>query len=116
MSRRFNIGDRIICVTSGVIGTCIKFYIPTSCEEQTMVVTDDGRRYHAPTREWKLLQENEIRGYIDNHNECDCNQKTLNPYGEYLLKFAKNHNMSIDEASEQPMVKARLEFFNKTGM
>ena len=47
--RKFNIGDRIMCVETGVVGKCIKFYIPTACEEQTMVLTDDGRRYHAPT-------------------------------------------------------------------
>lgn len=111
MNRQFDIGDKIICIESGVVGKCINFYVPTACEEQTMVITDDDRRYHAPTREWKLLQENEARGYID-----DYNQKALNPYGEYLLKFAKNHNMSIDEASEQSMVKARLDYFNKTGM
>lgn len=52
--RKFNIGDRIICSESGVIGNAIKFYIPTACEEQTMVNTDDGRKYHAPTRLWVL--------------------------------------------------------------
>lgn len=77
MNRRFNIGDRIICTESGVIGKCIKFYVPTACEEQTMVITDDGRKYHAPTREWKLV---------------------------------------IEEATKQPIVKARLDYFNKTGM
>lgn len=51
--RKFNIGDRIMCVETGVVGKCIKFYIPTACEEQTMVLTDDGRRYHAPTRLWE---------------------------------------------------------------
>lgn len=65
MSRRFNIGDRIICTASGVVGKCIKFYVPTACEEQTMVITDDGRKYHAPTKEWRLLQEDEARGYVN---------------------------------------------------
>lgn len=37
MNRNFDIGDRIICTESGVIGKCIKFYVPTACEEQTMV-------------------------------------------------------------------------------
>lgn len=39
----------------------------------------------------------------------------LNPYGDYLLKLVENRGMSLSEASEQPMVKARLEYFNKTG-
>ena len=52
---------------------------------------------------------------IMNELQDDC-QKTLNPAGEYAVKFAENHGMTIDEAMEQPMVKARFEFFNKTGM
>ena len=39
----------------------------------------------------------------------------LNPAGQYAVKFAQNHGMSINEAMEQPMVKARFEFFNATG-
>lgn len=111
MSRQFNIGDRIICTASGVVGKCIKFYVPTACEEQTMVITDDGRKYHAPTKEWRLLQEDEARGYVNNEIA-----ELLNAYGKYLCKFAKNHNMSIQEAAEQPMVRARFDYFNKTGM
>ena len=54
MSKRtFNIGDKVICVVSGVIGVVEKFYTPTACAEQTMVITQDGRRYHAPTCEWR---------------------------------------------------------------
>lgn len=30
-----------------------------------MVITDDGRKYHEPTREWRLLQEDEARGYVN---------------------------------------------------
>lgn len=51
------------------------------------------------------------------HHVAQCaSQSMLNPYGEYLLKFAQNHGMTVDEAAKQPMVKARLEFFNATGM
>lgn len=39
----------------------------------------------------------------------------LNPAGQYAIEFAKNHGMAIQEAMEQPMVKARFEFFNQTG-
>lgn len=42
-------------------------------------------------------------------------EKLLNQAGEYAVKFAENHGISISEAYEQPMVKARLEFFNQTG-
>lgn len=111
MNRLFNIGDRIICTESGVIGKCIKFYVPTACEEQTMVITNDGRKYHAPTKEWRLLQEDEARGYVNNEMA-----KLLKPYEKYLCEFAKKHNMSIEEATEQLIVEARLYYFNKTGM
>ena len=57
MKRDFNIRDRVICVSSGVIGEAIRFYFPTACAEQTMVLTDDGRKYHAPTAEWRKLDD-----------------------------------------------------------
>ncbi len=57
MYRKFGIGDMVICKTSGVTGRVIKFYKPTACEEQTMVVTGDGRKYHAPTSEWIKIEE-----------------------------------------------------------
>ena len=57
MYREFAIGDMAICKTSGVTGRVIKFYKPTACEEQTMVVTDGGRKYHAPTSEWIKIEE-----------------------------------------------------------
>lgn len=43
-------------------------------------------------------------------------ENLLNPAGEYAALFAKNHGMTINEAMEQPMVKARFEYFNATGM
>lgn len=55
--REFDIGDKVICVTSGVIGVVEKFYIPTACAEQTMVITQDGRRYHAPASEWRKKKD-----------------------------------------------------------
>ncbi len=57
MSRRIEIGDRVICSESGVIGRVLKFYTPTSCEEQTMVEVDEGIEYHAPTRTWNRTTE-----------------------------------------------------------
>lgn len=53
MNRKFGIGDRVTCRESGVSGKVIRFYFPTACAEQTMVITDDGRQYHAPTTYWK---------------------------------------------------------------
>lgn len=53
MIRGFSIGDKVRCISSGVIGYVVKFYTPTACEEQTMVETADGKFYHAPTRTWE---------------------------------------------------------------
>lgn len=111
--RKFNIGDRIMCVETGVVGKCIKFYIPTACEEQTMVLTDDGRRYHAPTRLWEVADKVNPIGY---EGEENTENKLLNPFGEYVVAFAANHNLPISKAYEQLMVKARLAFFKKRGI
>lgn len=50
---------------------------------------------------------------IDEYRESA--QELLNPYGKYLLQFAENHNISVSEAAEHPMVRARYEYFCKTG-
>lgn len=34
---------------------------------------------------------------------------TLNEHGKYVMQFARNHGISIDEAYEHPMVKAHAE-------
>lgn len=48
-------------------------------------------------------------------NTEEQTEKMLNPAGEYAVKFAENHGISIAEAMEQPMVKARFDVFNATG-
>lgn len=123
-NRNFDIGDNVICLESGVIGTVLRFYIPTACEEQTLVQTADGPDYHAPTRTWRKLSANEKVGYI-----ADCSFKgfisgidlasgpditggLLNKHGKYVTTFARNHGLTISEAHEQPMVKAHLECMN----
>ena len=59
--RGFDIGNRVICIESGVIGKAIKFYYPTTCAEQTMILCDNGRKYHAPSKTFikvdKLTEE-----------------------------------------------------------
>lgn len=114
MNRGFNVGDRILCRETGVVGECIRFYVPTACEEQTMVMTDDGRRYHAPTRMWTLAAKVQPVGY-EGEELQKAGEKMLNAYGEYALKFARNHGISVAEAMEAPMVKARKVYFDATG-
>ena len=43
------IGDRAIQIGDKVVGNIIKFYIPTACKQQTMILCDDERKYHAPS-------------------------------------------------------------------
>lgn len=45
----YGIGDRVIQIEDGVIGEVIKIYKPTACNYQTMILCDDGRKYHAPS-------------------------------------------------------------------
>ena len=35
-----------------------------------------------------------------------ADQKIINPVGEYAVKFAENHGITINEAMQHPMVKA----------
>ena len=42
-------------------------------------------------------------------------KSVLNAYDQYLVDFAKNHNLTIEQAKEQPMVKARLKVFQDVG-
>lgn len=60
MNRGFEKGDMVVCTESGVIGKVIQFYFPTACAEQTMVITGDGRKYHAPTSWWKKIDLSEL--------------------------------------------------------
>ncbi|HBZ7130359.1 TPA: hypothetical protein MMJ96_000996 [Clostridium botulinum] len=55
MNNKINVGDKVICIVSGVTGVIIRQYIPTASEEQTMVMCTDGRKYHAPTRLFKKI-------------------------------------------------------------
>lgn len=48
MSTEIKVGDRVICVT-GIKGIVVQQYLPTASAQQTMIRTDDGRLYHAPT-------------------------------------------------------------------
>jgi len=54
----------------------------------------------------------EIENVIDNNN---YKETVLSPYVEYVKAYAKNHGISFEAAANQPMCKARLEVFNKTG-
>lgn len=112
-------GDIVANKTNGIVGTVIKTYKPTGAEYQALIKTLDGREYHAPMSTWVKLRIHveklaDLRQRLMSANE-ETVEKYLNPYGEYVLKFARNHGMSIDETCKEPMVKARLKYFNDTG-
>lgn len=50
--RKIHIGQKVINSDTHLVGVVLRFYTPTSCREQTVVKTDDGREYHAPTIDW----------------------------------------------------------------
>ena len=83
MSRGFDIGDRIVCTSSGVVGTCIKIYVPTACGEQTMVRTDDDRMYHAPSCEWRKVGDTSIEQFWKNIERTPVNETLLKELEAY---------------------------------
>lgn len=111
MDRKFEVGDRIVCVTTGVVGLCLDFYTPTGCEEQTMVLTDDGRRYHAPTSEWVVTAKLDPRGY---EGEEAANNEFLQPYDEYAAISVKNRDTSFLEDYKQSILEMVWSVFQRT--
>lgn len=107
------INDWVICSESGVIGRIIKLYTPTACEDQIMVETRDGRQYHAPADMWKPYQLGLMNNKMSMNEFAnqEIPQPLLNAHGEYVIKFARNHGISVDEAHNHPTVKAHLECF-----
>lgn len=51
MNEQIKYGDRVMCVTfpGQPRGFVIKQYYPTACPQQTQIICDDGRVFHAPT-------------------------------------------------------------------
>ena len=43
--------------------------------------------------------------------DCGCDDGVyLNEHGKYIVKYARNHGISISEAQNAPMVRAHFEF------
>lgn len=51
MNEQIKYGYRVMCVTfpGQPRGFVIKQYYPTACPQQTQIICDDGRVFHAPT-------------------------------------------------------------------
>lgn len=57
----YNTGDRVMQIQEKVIGKVIDMYYPTTCKQQTMILCDDGRKYHAPSDTFIKVSELEER-------------------------------------------------------
>lgn len=57
MDLGYTMGDRVIQIEDKVIGEVIKMYYPTAFKQQTMILCDDGRKYHAPSDTFVKVSE-----------------------------------------------------------
>ncbi len=106
--KKFMVGDYIICNITGISGICIRFFQPTAQQEQAMVLTIDGRLYHAPVSEWSLINCG-VSGF--NYDVVikateDHIRSVLNAYGEYLVTFGywymKGEQFSVKKEIGEP--------------
>lgn len=74
----FQIGDKVVCIPTGVRGTVVKQYYPTASAQQTMIRTENGLLYHAPTYDFRKEKENE--------SVCDT---VSGPLAEHLQSIAR---------------------------
>jgi hypothetical protein len=88
--RKVNIGDTVLCTVSGVVGVVLSFYYPTSCEEQTMVLTEDGRKYHAPTYTWIKYDVEPLYG-----SNMGPGYSTCNTYDKSVIRVANDVKMDV---------------------
>ena len=57
----YGMGDRVMQIQEKAIGKVIDMYCPTTCKQQTMILCDDGRKYHAPSETFVKVSELEER-------------------------------------------------------
>ena len=109
MSLGYDIGDRVIQIENGVIGEVIEIYKPTDCNYQTMILCDDGRKYHAPSDTFIKVGEltEKIVKKIKNRPPQlamaaampltqDLEQPLLIPYDYRNIKVAEGMTITID--------------------
>lgn len=123
--RLFNVGDYVICRDLNIRGTVLRFYVATGdLEEQTMIETDDGRLFHGPTSTFLPYEKEPVRPQrtmIRTGRMCGKRtilketERLLNKHGEYVLAYARNHGISVNEAFEAPMVKAHQRYCDVYG-
>ncbi len=57
MNFGYGIGDEVMQIQEKVIGRVVDMYYPTACKQQTMILCDDGRKYHAPSETFVKVSE-----------------------------------------------------------
>lgn len=57
MNFGYSIGDRAMQTQEKMIGKVIDMYYPTAYKQQTMILCDDGRKYHAPSETFIKVSE-----------------------------------------------------------
>lgn len=109
MKLGYDIGDRVIQVYDLVVGEVVKFYYPTACRQQTMILCDDGRKYHAPSEtfiEVSELQEEipsrikrrppQVAGAVGPPAAQEITQPLLIPHDYREVKIAEGMTVTID--------------------
>lgn len=109
MDYGYDVGDRVIQIDDKVIGEVVKFYTPTACKQQTMILCDDGRKYHAPSDTFAKVDglERQIAKAIKEKPEQlamaaamplaeDLAQPLLVPHDYRNIKVAEDTTITID--------------------
>lgn len=112
MSLDYGIGDRVMQIEDKVIGEVIKIYYPTACKQQTMVLCDDGRKYHAPSD--TFIKVSELEEQIAMSAGLPAGQLASQPFEiphDYRnIKVAEGMTITIDlEESKKRLVESHYE-------
>lgn len=114
MDRDIKPGDLVINKNTGMVGIVLRFYKPTACKEQTVILVQKDLKnhsysygeYHAPTDEWKTFSYGTkakctiVDEFNDINKYCErelLNDKPKNIIEEVLLKIKNEilEDMSI---------------------
>lgn len=109
MDLGYTIGDRVMQIEDKVIGEVIKMYYPTACKQQTMILCDDGRKYHAPSDTFikvSELEEQIVKKIKDKPQQLamsatmpltqDLAQPLLVPHDYRNIKVTEDTTITID--------------------
>lgn len=123
----YTIGDRVMQIEDKVIGEVIKMYYPTTCKQQTMILCDDGRKYHASSDTFikvSELEEQIAKKIKDKPPQLamsatmlltqDLVQPLLIPHNYRNIKVAEETTITIDfEELKRQLVES---YYEKIGL